>query len=642
MDSHDGSGIPVPRLATIAALLVAVALGAWIWKQWRRDAVGRALFDADAPGVERIRAVEFWAARGPEAVPRLVRGLTHENAEVREYVLVAFSRLGRKAQAAVPAVLVRLADPDEHVREAAVAALMRIDPALQDRAPRLVMALKDEPQASVRAVIVSALLQIGAPALPDVLGAVETDDPGLRLDLIRFLQRHGRDDPRALAVLRSYANDPGSDVRRSALLAMGNAITFEESLRGLGDEDPGIVLIALNHLYATARNGECLTDQQLSIAVPAIAAHLSQEPSAWSAFPPAHGGRERGDAAVAALAALGPRACSAAADLARVLRDANGRPRMHVVRALIGIGAQRAQDDVIVPAVRDEILDVGNSGDYAAAVLLRDHYPQAAERLVPDLLAQLDDNDVETRLGAAAALYGVGPAAKSAVPSIIAALEREDVWIAPPLLAALERIGSGAEAAVPFLVQRARRHLGDASRFEGASRELDALGGIGVAAEEVLALLERAAIDENAQTRCSAIGSMGRIRFPPGQVLDALMNAMRDSEPNVRAAAAMALGRVHSDRDTAVATLRTMLMDENLYVRKAAVQALGRLGPDARPALADLRTMLGSAARESAAATGFRALDDRPQWFPEFLAEAYMAPLGELLADAIERIEAEP
>lgn len=629
MDSHDRSGVPVPRLATIVALLVAAAVGAWVWQQWQRDAVRQALFDPDAPSVERIQSVEFWAAQGAPAVPELIRGLTHEDAKVREHTLMTLARMNMEAKAAVPSVVARLDDPDGNVREAAAAALSQIDPALPTRAPQLAQALKRERVARVRTALVNALVQIGPPALPSVLALTDTEEPDLRLELIRLLQTVGQGDRRALEVLRAYSVDPRGEVRQAALQARSGELALEEALGAIRDDEPNVVLIGLGRLSELARQRP-LSPEDASCAVPAVVALLPADA--------ASGRASLRDAAIAALEAIGPPTRSAAAALSRVLCDETGRPRMNVVRALISI---EADQKIVLAALRDEILDRGNDGDFAAAELLWEYSPDAAQALVPELIAQLDSDDPDTQVGAAAALYAVAPAAADRVNELIAVLKRPESRTQWPLVAALERIGPEARDAVPVLIERIERRLSGRTPSRQASSELDALGAIGVGSEEVLALLRRAASDENAHNRCSAIGSMGRIPFAPQQILDALTQAMSDPEPNVRAAAAMAFGMIRPEREDAVAALRALLADENLYVRKAAVEALGRLGPEARPALPDLRAMVQVASGESASARGLVSSNEPPGWYPDSLFETYTRKLDELLAQAIARIKSD-
>lgn len=630
MHSHERSGVPVPRFIAIIALLVAVAVAACIWDQLEHDSVRRALLNPDSTGVERIQSVEFWATQGPSAVPQLRPGLAHESATVREHVLLALGRIGRDARAAAPEVARRLEDQDERVREAAATALMRIDPALKDRAPRLAQVLARERHPVVRTAVVNALIQIGASALPAVLSLADTSDPDLRLELIRFLNEIGREDRQALGVLRTYSTDPNGKVRIAALVAMGTAMTLEEALAVLVDEEADAVRIALERLSALGSDG-ALSADETSRVVPALVSLLPGEDRP--------GRPELQNATVEALAAFRARARGAAADLARVLRDEDGRPRMNVVRALISIGGD---EEIIVTALRDEILDTGENGDYAAAQLLWEYSPEAARALVPELIAQLDSDDSGTQVRAAAALYAVAPAASNRVNELIAALKRPESRTQWPLVAALERIGPEARDAVPVLIERIERRFGGRASSRQASSELDALGGIGVSSDEVLKLLRRAATDENAHNRCSAIASMGRIPFAPEQILDALTNAMSDPEPNVRAAAAMAFGMFHSEREKAVAALRTLLADDTVYVRKAAVRALGQLGADARGALSDLRGMVQAAFGESASAPGLISSNERPDWYPDFLFKTYTASLQELLAEAIARIDSEP
>src|SRR5262245_16514744 len=70
---------------------------------------------------------------------------------------------------------------------------------------------------------------------------------------------------------------------------------------------------------------------------------------------------------------------------------------------------------------------------------------------VPELVAQLQDRDTDTRRAAARALGEAGPDAKDAVPDLVKALKDDDVYVRRFAALALGEIRSDAKTVVPAL-----------------------------------------------------------------------------------------------------------------------------------------------------------------------------------------------
>jgi HEAT repeat protein len=163
--------------------------------------------------------------------------------------------------------------------------------------------------------------------------------------------------------------------------------------------------------------------------------------------------------------------------------------------------------------------------------------------IVP-LAKALKDQALQVRLGAAAALYWIAPAAGTAVPALSEALGDTDMRVRRLSSLALARIGPRARSAVPALIEALKDR--DA-RVRAATA--DALKGIGPPA--------RAAVPE-------------------------LTRALKDPAPDVRSRVARALGAIGPEAAAAIPALGRALGDnKSEQVRAAAGEALKTIDPQA-------------------------------------------------------------
>ena len=382
--------------------------------------------------------------------------------------------------------------------------------------------------------------------------------------------------------------------------------------------------------------------------------------------------------AAAALGQLVPAAQAARPDLAAALGDAAEDVRTWAVMALASLGAEPYQD-----ALAGRLKDPGAKVRAAAALALGtlgaqglswadalaalkadgDKDVRAAAlgalgglgeaRLLPLLLAGLDDSEPAVRLAAASAVMGFGPAARSTVPALLARPKDADSGVRATLLSTLAALGD--PAAVPAL----RAGLHDA---EGSVRSVAAyaLGQIGPEGLDALPDLLEALIDMEPAVRMGAANAIGAQGPRARKALPALVRALEDPDPFALGSICFALGAVAAGdlatARSAVVDLLRLLSAAGSGARGYAAQALARLAPadgldvpalvrawnadpgaELRGPLTYLFGVLGPAAKEAApllrTALGASPLDP-----PALFALARIAASPDDVADVLARL----
>jgi len=274
------------------------------------------------------------------------------------------------------------------------------------------------------------------------------------------------------------------------------------------------------------------------------------------------------EAAARGLGLLGTNAVPAASELARALRQSEGRIRQEATLALARIG----------PAAVPYLTDA-----------LRDALPQV-------------------RQAAAFALGEIGPPARGAVPLLAQRLGDGDEWVRRTCAATLARVGlDGLQALIeaanrPFDPARetAQKLLDEPFLPTGGAelelqkmatdadaavrrRAVETLAAVRALQPTALSVAYAALKDPDAPVRVAAIECLGKLGPDVRGAAPVLQELLRDPAPTVRARAAWALGRIASDDETVRQSLTEALQDADVHVRDAARQALrskpGRDGP---------------------------------------------------------------
>jgi HEAT repeat protein len=587
--------------------------------------------------------------RGTGAVPALIEVLQRRNAVpgVREEVAEALGRIGEPAAAIVPALIAALKDDNAMVRQKAAESLGWIGAPARAATPALLVTLKDDKE-KVAGAACWSLGRLGGANVPrSLLEVLQGDRDGPADVAGQALWQMGRDSKEVVPALVALLSKPPKETGRArTLLVLLGPIAVPDLAAALDKGEPAVqqaaaeVLgqigpVAREAVSALAKN---LQDKPLPVKMAAALALAQIDPTRQDAVPLLADSLDN-QAAVDALAFLGPNAHDAATALiaalkhrdkairdavrhalARIgpravpklidaLKNGNGdvailaaealgailpppteavaalrqalkRDRAHAAvyaRALSWIGPP-AHD--VVPDLIDLLGDAVSRADTAAALVRID--PAQSSKAMPVLLSEIKEKDRNRQLAAIHAAGRLGSVAKPLVSAL--AEQLDDPERTEPVLAALYEIGPEAEVAVPTLVARLRNPT---RSLAGPIGEL--LVRIGpTSLPEIARLLP----DSSVELRRFAALLLSQFGPSAKTALPALMHALKDSDTEVRWQAAHALEEIGPDARDAVPALIENLFDSHAEVRHGAALALGHIGPSAKEARAPLMECL--------------------------------------------------
>jgi HEAT repeat protein len=424
--------------------------------------VSRQLADADPAVV--VGALHTLADMGDEAVPFLLEAM--KDPKSRYWAEVALAEIGPEAAPATEALAKAVAEGEPEERLQSILALSAIGETASAAAPAIAKVLESDDQ-SLRFAAAFALGRMKAAGCDESLAkAAASDEPFLASVAAWARARINPGDAalvdEAVGRLRTGLADAEPEARSASIsglsdLAEGFAPEARQGLAGdflahLTDADPEVGQAAGGALIRLG-----------AAAMPALQSKLS-DPALRLAI-------------LEIMAALGPAAKPAVADLVTLLDDADPQCRGDAAVALGAIGADAAEG---VPALQKLLGDAS----------------------VPD----------GVRYAVVYALGRIGPAAASAEPMIRELTQSKDELMATVAVWAALKIKpddkSLFEAAVPLL-RRALRAEREMARLEAAV----ALGDIGPAAATAIPILELVSEDDPAKpVRAAAAAAIEKIR----------------------------------------------------------------------------------------------------------------------------------
>jgi HEAT repeat protein len=448
---------PRARRATIRALRRVSTS-----RQELAQTVRKQLADADPIAV--IPALHTLADLGAEAVPFLVESL--EDPASRYWAEVVLAEIGPGAAPAVDALTKLVGEGEIAERVQSILALAEIGPAAAPAAGAIAEAL-GSPDQSLQYVAAFALGKIKASGVDEPLDrAVGSEDPFLAtLASWALATIHPDDD----TLLREAAT------RLQGGLESDSPAVRNAAVEGLSDLAPRFDETGRRELAASFT--DLLVDPVPSVGLAAGGGLIRMGGDSVVALQAAMGEPTTRADALEILAALGPQALPALADIVKALDDADPVCRGDAALAIAAIGP-------------------------------------AAESAVPALERVLGDEAVaaSVRYPAAYALGKIGAAASSAGPLLEKLAESDDNLLATVAVWAALKITPHDKNLSEMAIPKLRRALQDGQeivRLEAAVT----LGEIGRPAASALPVLEMLAEDDpSAPVRAAAEAALGLIR----------------------------------------------------------------------------------------------------------------------------------
>jgi HEAT repeat protein len=371
----------------------------------------------------------------------------------------------------------------------------------------------------------------GKEAVPGLVTAAKSSDPGMRYYAIWGLGRLGSEAPEALPVITTALKDDNIEVRRKAVWALSQVQPQPEAaipllVAALSDDDSDVREAAAE---ALARYGKS--------AVPALRKQLDAKEL------------EQRHLAVRALGLVGPDAADAVPQLRAFLLDPNSGLQDGAAIALSQQGAKG-----IPPLVE------------ALAV----EYPPEWEQVmigfgsVWSLAATLPSAPAQHHR----AVSALGKAGSVAIDALLGALQAANADVRSQAAGALATLGFNDRRIVVALAELLRDPSGSV-RAQVKDTLLVLTPEPRVVMNEVL----RALKEPEADVRVDAVDYLGRLGTP---ALQPLLASLRDPEAEVRTAAVKSLQVVAVSDDLLIATLTRLLKDKDPELRKNVLGVLLR------------------------------------------------------------------
>lgn len=439
--------------------------------------------------------------------------------------------------------------------------------------------LLQSPDWATRQEAVTALGKLGSAAkveAPALMRALRDEESRVRYFAARAIGELGKPEIEAIDALASVLHDFDGGVRTNAGVALAK----------IGKRAIPALMAVLNSLDFAAREEASRTLAE--IGAPAIRPLMQAL------------GDKRNHVRQSAGDSLGLMGTPALPSLIKTLKsDERTAARVAAASALakssLRIGAKsraralcRAISAKIVPALlaalQDKEWEVRESASIALGRI------GGAAAAIPALITLCDDAQQYVRLSAQAALARIG---RENCAALLERLHDENGGFCAEILEALAEIGA-PDRAVPELVTALR----DADRRVriGAAGALWTTGAnyaerngdgkdsgswkLGAAAEKTVSALAGALADKEGEVRKRAAAALAEIGAEAAGATASLIATLSDAEVEVRWRAATALGCIGSGAKWAIPALITLYQeDADEYLKERVAQALSRIDP---------------------------------------------------------------
>jgi len=496
--------------------------------------------------------------------------------DTRRLAVVALSGRGIESNEEIDAVLKSLSDPIVSVRLAGANTAAAINSPTRCPAPEISKLLQDG-EREVQLAALATLKKMKCDSSIAVTGLMETarsKSPELRLKSIETLGSiEGGADAAESLLVNIGVNDPDAEVRREALLAIGNAKSSEvENLKGLDRtiRDPvADVRGAAAYALAEWRGDNSHAYDLLQL--------LQKDPNEEVRYEVASAFQyARLNEKILSIAAIS-------------LLDKSPSVRFRGVLSLAKLGSK--------PGAADKPENGDDDSDYDPLHrLLEPDRPKWGADLFGACLANLSDPSFNTRFSMLDVVEHFSVDDDRVLARVAIMATTDDVYLvrakAVEILPNLKMnrisldglIGATSDK-YSYVRLRAVRVLGKLSSDDWPfTRPRETINGrlrMQTALASRLSDGDWRVRQASARTISKLYGKLNPYQFPYSDRLStALRLALKDRDPDVRAAAALAFGDLRSATVLDVRALTAALFDENLVVETAVAKGLGRMVPD--------------------------------------------------------------
>jgi HEAT repeat protein len=307
------------------------------------------------------------------------------------------------------------------------------------------------------------------------------------------------------------------------------------------------------------------------------------------------------DAAVAAVAAIGPDAREAVPALMQSLKNepVDSQYYIHtqfdITDCITAIGVDADQLPMLADFLIRHWKHLGAQEIYNYATFFEELVAPLGPKAVvilPQLRRGFKHNDYYVKTACIKVVAAMGPAAKEAVGDLAVLLRSDDIRseTKEAALSALGAMGESAAEALPSMLAQ----LEDFSVGEDAAR---ALARVGPSA--VPGLSKALSSDESGVNAAKSLGLMGAQAKP---AVPYLIKALRGRRWDVSAGAAQALGQIEDDSPETVAALTSALYHNSGAVVDSAALSLGQMRSKAKASIPRLKELVQRDDRSSFAA----------------------------------------